>query len=585
MSANVSPGVYWREIDLSSYVPRLSSSIYASVGTATKGPVNDRVLITTPDQLVKTFGYPSTTHYALYAILQYLKAGNETWFVRIESQSAPAEPALIAVPDIEAASVDVTSKDPGSFYNGLDLRINHDTPRRQILEVPGADFTGVGPYVHTFLGGTLLNKNTVKIYQDATLVLTDDGAGALTGLANYAGTVNYITGQIDLSFVDDPTGTAVSAKASVYTSFTMQVVKTIEAQEYTLETFATMDLDPLSEQYYKTVMKSSFLLALPTFAAFPAEGNYTLAAGEDGLTGLDASDYIGTNLGGIRTGSKLFELPDEIDINLIATPGMTHDAVVQNLLSIAQTRGDCIAIIDPPEGLSPEEVVDWADGNNEYAAQNAINSSYAAIYYPWVRTWDEYNDGYKMLPPSGFAAAAFAKTDKVWDAPAGSDFGKLLGVTGTERALSHGEREFLYRKRINPVNDFAATGIMIYGQRTAQVHPSALDRLNVRRLLTYMEKVLVTALQPFVFKPNNFATWEAIKQVVQPYLNSLIAQGALEDGKIVVNEITNTSDVINRNELVANIILIPTKTAEVITLNFVILPSGANIDEYVGKSF
>jgi len=592
MAYHVHAGVFWKEIDLSNYIPALSSTQFGIVGTASKGPINQRTLISTVDQLVRSFGYQHANFPALDAAMEYLKEGNQLWFIRTESTTNPAVAATASVNVAAGGTVSVPAKDKGTFYNSLSMVITHGSAKNATDSALG-DGTAVALNLNV-LGTThgRVVPGSVKVKLDGALVANDNSSGAFTetGTTNFvSGTVNYATGAIVTNWATAPIiGAVVTVEAQFYSTFSVAMSKTLASKSYQMESFKNLSMVAGSANDYTTILTHSFLLGSFTLTSFPAAGTYTFSGGDDGITGIAAADYIGINLGNNSTGLQLFINPDVVDINAVAVPGVYDDAVVQALLSIAETRRDCMALIDPPTGLDPATVVDWADGANVYAAQNAINTSYAALYYPWVETYDSYNAVSRLVPPSGFAAAAFARTDRVageWYAPAGGTRGKLLGSTGTERPLERGEMDFLYENRVNPVNDFRTTGILLWGQRTTQVAPTTLDRINARRLLIMMEKVIVTACQPLVFEPNNKYTWNRLVTLVQPYLDSLVAKGALYEGRVVCDDTVNTPVIIDRNEMVANIFLKITKTAEIITLNFVLLPTGASIDEYIGQQF
>lgn len=674
MASHVSAGVYWKEIDLSNYIPALSTTQFGVVGTASKGPINERTLISTVEQLVRAFGYPAASFPAIDAAVEYLKEGSQLWFVRVNSNTAPATVATSAVACLSGADVTITSKDKGSFYNSVAVTITnsgsknamdsklgdgtattftldmvvpyksttgatwangiatlnfaaaHDIPVGSEITVSGAANTNYNgswivlaaptPTSLTFsLAGTAIGAGavmtvasvnsqygqvaigTVQILLDGAVVASDAGNTSITdttlteiGTTTFtSGTINYKTGVVSLTFATAPVlNKVVAAVGSFYSTFNMSFDKTIGGSTYTMESFKNLSIVSNSKSYYKEILARSNLIQVPTFVDTPLAGIYGMGGGTDGLVGIADSDYIGINTGTVRTGLQLLGNPDEIDINCFAIPGITSANVVQAMLSIAETRRDCMAIIDPPQGLAPQDVVDWANGGNAYAALNAINSSYAAIYYPWVQIYDSYNSVNRTIAPSGWIAAAFARTDNVadiWYAPAGAARGKVLGATGVDRILALGERDFLYENRVNPISDFVATGILIWGQRTSQVAPTALDRVNARRTLNYLEKIIVTAAQPLVFEPNNKYTWNRLVAMVQPYLDTMVNKGALYEAKVVCDKNTNTPDVIDRNEMVANIFLKIVKTAEVITLNFVLLSTGANIDEYIGRQF
>jgi hypothetical protein len=588
--------VFWREIDLSNYIPTLSSTQVGIVTTATKGPINDKELITNKDQLVKMFGYPSMPHYGLYAALQYLEEGNQCWIIRAESEASPCTYATVDLVDIHGDPIVFRSLTPGTFYNTMNIEVDHASPSRHIgydydLALATGDVDG--PWSITVdVGKEILVPETFTLSIDGTVAVKDNGLGVLIPAVignGYSGTINYKEGTAVLtSTIVDIRTKVATIKTMFNTSFTLIVYKTIERKRYVLEEFKNLSLDLDNEKYYKNVIKKSFIFDTFDTEVIPASGSYPFSGGSDGLENIDASDYIGTYLGNKKTGLQIFGSPDEIDLNAIAIPGISNDAVVQALVSMAETRKDCIALLDCPAGFTPEDVADWANGINEFSDRNAVNSSYAAIYYPWVKMLDTYNDKEIFVPPSGFVMAAFAAVDRtydVWWAPAGHNLGPIKNTIGVERSLTRGEMDFLYENRINPVVNPSHQGIMLYGQKTTQIYATARDRINVRRLLIYIEKVITTSMMPFVFKPAHNHTYKQVTDMIQPYLDGLVGRGALYEGVCVCNDVINTPEVINRNEMIVNIFLKPVKSAEIITLNFVIVETGANIQELTGRQF
>lgn len=585
MAAHLSPGVKWKEIDLSHYTPALSTTSVGIVGTATKGPVNKRQLIGNLEQLVQVFGYPSLPHYGLYAAKEYLREGNQLWFVRVESEESPAEPAEAAVTYTDGSSFSWESKDVGTYYNGMIIKVNHSNALNTTHAKTGAD-GAAGAFTFT-LADPVVPKS-VKILVAGVVVAEDDGLGAIVG-TGVTGTVNYNTGAVSVTLAVEPTAVqTVKAVGMYYTTFNVEVYKVVGNKSYRVETFQNLSLNNLVENYYKNTLRYSATLATPELTAMPAVGSYVLAGGDDGMTGIMDGDYIGNLIGDTATGMQAFVNPDSIDINTVVCPGITTPPVTQALLTLAHTRRDCMVLPDPPSGLKVESVVDWINGAGEFASQNSINSSFAAVYYPWVKIYDEFNESEVLVPPSAFAIAAFARTDHqadIWYAPAGGQRGKVLGSIGVERTLNEGQRTILYINRVNPISDFIASGILIWGQKTAQVEASDVDRVAARRTLLYIEKVIVTALQPLVFEPNNKYTWARAEAIVQPFLDGYVAKGGLYYGKIVCNATTNPPEVIQRNEMVVNVFLKLPKSAEFITVNFILLATGANVEEYLGRQF
>jgi phage tail sheath protein FI len=254
------------------------------------------------------------------------------------------------------------------------------------------------------------------------------------------------------------------------------------------------------------------------------------------------------------------------------------------LIQICEARHDCMAIIDPPTGLSPSEVVDWHNGTGTFNDHAAYNSSYAATYYPWVKIYDAVAREYIFTPPSGHVLAVYAYTDynaETWFAPAGLRRGRVISGVDVAHSCSPGEMDLLYGdgNAVNPIADFRQQGIVVWGQRTLQRSPTALDRVNVRRLLLYLRKVITTAAGYLVFEPNDPITWKSFGHLVIPYLDDVRQRRALYDFRVKCDETTNTPTVIDRNEMRAQILLKPVKAAEFIQIDFVITSTGANFDE------
>lgn len=325
-----------------------------------------------------------------------------------------------------------------------------------------------------------------------------------------------------------------------------------------------------------------------TFAAeTPTAQSYYLSGGEDGITGLSDADYIGTidTETGQRSGLKTLEDVNKIDVNLIAVPGISSGVVILELLDLCRRRGDCMAIIDPPLGLSYSKAIDWHNGDGAYDGLHpAFNSSYGAVYWPWIEMYDSINEQRVYTPPSGWAAAQIAYTDynaDPWFAPAGLVRGKLETALKLEHNVDLGQMEMLYGNGnvINPIVDFTSDGIVIWGQRTLQRTASALDRINVRRMLLYAEKIIATISKILAFEPNDETLWRRAEALINPVLNRIKTGRGIEKFSVVIDESTNPSDVRNRNEMHGKLFIIPVKAAEKIVLNFVILPSGAEFSE------
>jgi len=206
------------------------------------------------------------------------------------------------------------------------------------------------------------------------------------------------------------------------------------------------------------------------------------------------------------------------------------------------------------------------------------NTSYAAAYWPWVKTVDPNTGNQVWVPTSVMIPGIYAFNDKIaapWFAPAGINRGVLSNVIQAERYLTQGNRDTLYESNVNSIATFPNTGVVVFGQKTLQKKKSALDRVNVRRLLIELKNYISQIADSLVFEQNNLITRNNFLSQVNPYLSSIQQQQGLTDFRVIMNESNNTPNVIDNNQLVGQIYLQPTKTVEFIVLDFNILPTGA----------
>jgi hypothetical protein len=269
---------------------------------------------------------------------------------------------------------------------------------------------------------------------------------------------------------------------------------------------------------------------------------------------------------------------DEFDINLIVTPGIIyslHPYVVNRVLDMCETRGDCFYIPDlylddgTPQAGQIDEVVSLA---------GEFDTNYAGAYYPWIKIKNIYTNKIEVVPPSVVIPAVYASNDKVageWWAAAGLNRGGIPQAVQVTDRTTHSERDTLYEGRVNPIAAFPGQGISVWGQKTLQVASSALDRINVRRLLIEIKKFFATTSRYLVFEQNTAATRLRFLSIVNPYLESIQQRSGLYAFQVVMDESNNTPDLVDRNILYGQIWLKPTKSAEFIILDFNILPTGA----------
>ena len=268
---------------------------------------------------------------------------------------------------------------------------------------------------------------------------------------------------------------------------------------------------------------------------------------------------------------------DEWDFNLITTPGVIyslHPYVVTLTLDMVERRGDAFFIFDieanqPAGGNSIQNVIDKAQ---------EFDTNYAATYYPWLRIIDVNTDRLITIPPSVAMMSVFAANDRVsaeWFAPAGLNRGGIPSAVQVVDRLTHVERDELYEGKVNPIAAFPGQGIVAWGQKTLQRTPSALDRINVRRLLIALKKFIASSSRFLVFEQNVSATRNRFLSIVNPYLESVQQRSGLFAFRVVMDDTNNTPDMIDRGILYGQIYIQPTRTAEYIVLDFNVLPTGA----------
>ena len=292
--------------------------------------------------------------------------------------------------------------------------------------------------------------------------------------------------------------------------------------------------------------------------------------------GFDLS--TSTSSGSIAYGKHISALSnaDEWDINMVVTPGVIrrlHSSVATDVLDMVEERNDCFYIMDTNA---------YGDSISQATTQaEAIDSNMAATYYPWIKTIDLNTNKLISVPPSVLLPGVFASNDRVaaeWFAPAGLNRGGLTGAVSVLNRLTQSEKDTLYESKVNPIVQFPGQGIVVFGQKTLQDKPSALDRINVRRLLLTVRKYIASSSRYLVFEQNTAETRNRFLNIVNPYLESIQQRQGLYAFKVVMDESNNTPDTIDRNILQGAIYLQPTKTAEFIQIDFNILPTGATFN-------
>lgn len=625
--AFIAPGVYTREIDLSQYAPALATSIFGVVGIAPKGPVNDPTLITNELDLFNVFGQPTPTMFALYAAQQYLKQGRQLRFVRVTDGTE-----AIASEDIDGNAQVAFFKGTSNIGAGVDLSVKNSVNlTRDGVTVASINLaTGfVGPLTSVTLdhiisrinnadasfrsianGGTAQTDFASKDNLNNNIVLRSDVAGVLGVLTISA----HATPALDATKLvfgvsvppvtvnglaaETPSLTVSANSAGVWANgYAVNVAQGTNTGTFkltvkddagnVLEIFDNLTMGDVESKINGVslfiVVDDNGVLTPPAPSSFSSAVvtaiDYFLSGGLDGVLTISDADYVGTV--SPKTGLQTLLNTETVDLNIVAVPGISSGVVVLALLDLCKRRGDCFALIDPPFGLTPQGVADYHNGDGAFDGLHpSFNSSYGAVYYPWVEMFDPINNVRVFTPPSGWVAAQMAFTDFVtnpWFAPAGFNRGFLSNALRVERNLDLGEREFLYGNgnAVNVIVDFTRDGIVIFGQRTLQRAPTALDRINVRRMLLYAQKIISTISKTVLFEPNDALTQTRLEELINPILERIKGDRGIARFSVRIDSTTNTPDVVNNNELRGKLFIEPVKAAEKIILDFVLLATGA----------
>jgi hypothetical protein len=293
--------------------------------------------------------------------------------------------------------------------------------------------------------------------------------------------------------------------------------------------------------------------------------------------------------------------PELVDMNILSAPGISVDGLTNRVIDVCEARGDALGIIDlktnsftpaPDRSSVVRDDDSTVRGNAADAArtfkQRQINNSYGAAYYPWTKVRDPETSKTFYCPPSVAAIGTLSYSQavsEVWFAPAGFNRGGLtagaagIPVVGVTEKLSSKDRDKLYEANINPIASFPSEGLVVFGQKTLQTTRSALDRINVRRLLIFVKKEISRISNGLLFDPNTQVTWDRFKGQAVPFLQSVKARLGLEDFKVVLDTTTTTPDLVDRNVMYAKIFLKPTRAIEFIAVDFVITNTGASFED------
>lgn len=580
----ISPGVFLNENDLSQITQGPIAAGAAILGPTVTGPVNIPTLVTTYSDYKSLFGAAFISGGANYeyltsiAALNYFEQGGDSLLVtRVASGSYTAATSSIlgangtASFQLETLSKgDVMNNVGGTSVNGSLPSGSSSNVRYEII----ASSSGSGLF-------SLIIRRGDDYNNSKTILETWNNLSLDPNENNY---VAYVIGDQTQTARIDSTGDYYLQTTGSYRN-NSRYVRVSSVYQPTPNYFSTIG-----------VAQNVYTASLPIVGSGSLQGAFGGAAGVIyGSFGKAAVNFFenipnntstvvtpSTNIQGVHPadyaiGINLLENNNEYDFNVIYAPGLTSKnapSAVSDILLLAQTRGDAIAVID---------MVGYGSQINSVITEAvSYDNSYGATYWPWVQIRSRETGKLNFVPASTLVPAVYEYNDKVsaeWFAPAGMNRGALSTVLQPERKLTVNDRNLLYQGKVNPIATFPGVGTVIYGQKTLQQKPSALDRVNVRRLLIALKDYIGQIGESIVFEPNTQVTRNKFLNQVNPYLESVQQRQGLYAFQVVMDETNNTPDVVDRNQLVGTIYLQPTKTAEFIQLDFNILPTGTSFGQ------
>jgi len=560
----ISAGVLARENDNSFIAPAALEAGAAIIGPAVKGPVEEPTVVTSYGQYQNIFGTTFTSgsstqeYLTSLAVKSYFNNGGNSVLVTrvVNGTFGVATNTDLTAGDGGAVPFTFSSIGKGAVLNsssslntdGSLVGGSADNFRYEISNVDNAQ----GTFSLSIRRGDDNTKNKVVLESFNDLSLDP----------NNPGYIERVIGNQSTSVATDGS-----------TKYVTTTGEYVNRSNY-------IKIDSVSRQTLDYVGNDGTIRVASASGSLPVAGTGTFegATGENVSGGDTYFDNIGTVSQGITVSEyadaiAILSNQDEYVFNIISAPGLIysqtgHSTQIDAIISLAESRGDCIAVVDA--------VSYGTEVSNAAAGVASLNSSYAANYWPWVQM--QSNGKNVWAPASVVIPGIYAFTDGAaapWFAPAGLTRGGISDVIQAERKLTRSQRDTLYAANVNPIATFPGAGISVFGQKTLQKKKSALDRVNVRRLLIELKKFLGDTARTIVFEQNTTATRNSFLATVNPYLESVLQRQGLYAYRVVMDDTNNTADVIDRNQLIGQIFIQPAKTVEFIQLDFTIEPTGA----------
>jgi phage tail sheath protein FI len=574
MVTMVSPGVYVREVDLSTVIPAASTSLGAFVGSFNWGPVEQPTLVSSESKLAEWFGKPTvdTTATDFLTAASFLSYSGALKVVRVVSAEG-ATPAANAAVGAGLAGTDMV-KNETQIEDGLPL----DTLPAFFAKYPGK--------IGNSLKVVVLNTtewNAIKLaraeakeagekYPDVT---DQEQVDKFSAYISFDSAPDYADNNELHVVVIDSTGAFSGTPGTV-----------LEKYGYVQTTPGAKKADGSNNYIQDVITKGSSYInvgSVDDIIAGLVDVIFPLVEGADG-DACSANEYV--------LGWDLFNNQEEQeDVSLLICPSIDTDAdatVSKHVIDIAISRTDCVAFVSPPRasvvGVSPSaqlgNIVEW---RNDILS---VDTSYAVMDSGWKYVFNKYLDRYEWIPLCGDIAGLCARTDTTndpWFSPAGYNRGNIKNCIKLAFNPDKASRDELYSSGVNPVVNFRGTGPILFGDKTLQTRPSAFDRINVRRLFIVLERVISKASKYQLFEFNDQFTRAQFVNIVEPFLRDVQARRGIYDYKVVADETNNTPQVIDSNTFVGDIYIKPARSINFIQLSFVAVRTGVNFTEVVGK--
>jgi phage tail sheath protein FI len=564
MAFQLSPGVNVSEVDLTTIVPSVPTSIGAFAGIFQWGPIGEIVTVSDEVNLVERFFKPYSDNYEYwFSAANFLAYSNNLKVVR-------------------AASIATTRN---AVSNGSAVLIKNDDAYEDNFSSGASTY---GEFAARYAGAlgnslqvSLCDANTFTGWAYASQFTSTPGTSTYTSNAGGANDEIHI-------IVIDQDGQITGTQGSVLEKYAF-VSKASDAKD-----------DSGNTNYYKNVItnKSKYIhwLSHPTANAGASYANATSTWGttatNKSFSKLSANvtiSLIGGADGTVSTANVVtaydeFDNADSVDISLVVS-GPADATVVTSLISMAETRKDCLVFVSPEKADCVDNAGSEVTDIKAYR-DTLTSTSYAVLDSNWKYQYDKYNDVYRWVPLNGDIAGLCARTDlerDPWFSPGGLNRGIIKNAIKLAWNPTKTNRDDLYVKGINPVVTFQGEGIVLFGDKTLLSKPSAFDRINVRRLFIVLEKALARAARFSLFEFNDQFTRAQFVALVEPFLRDVQGRRGIYDFRVVCDESNNTPEVVDRNEFVGDIYIKPARSINFIQLNFVAVRTGVSFDEVVGK--